>query len=82
MKLLIVHQRLIGWFTKSVCQVHRVDFNESGESLNWPVLLCYPSVGETDFIQSFNENITFEDQLSDVLKEPAPWDKENNYTFV
>lgn len=56
--------------------------------VHWPVLFLYPEHGQSDFIQDFMENITFEDQLSEMFPskvgppspiELSPWDDERKY---
>ena len=34
----------------------RVSDNDGSESIIWPVVFLYPEYGQTDFIQSFDEN--------------------------
>ncbi|XP_025110021.1 tetratricopeptide repeat protein 4-like [Pomacea canaliculata] len=56
-----------------------VRLDEKG-CLHWPVLLLYPEYAQTDFIQNFCENSTFEDHLVQMFgpdTEPPPWDIEH-----
>lgn len=51
--------------------------------LHWPVLILYPEVMSSDFIEDFCETETFSFQLDMMFSEscpPLPWDKENAYT--
>ncbi|KAF5741807.1 tetratricopeptide repeat-containing family protein [Tripterygium wilfordii] len=52
--------------------------------LHWPVLLLYPEVMSSDFIEDFCETDMFSAHLdmisSSFIVPPLPWDKENNYT--
>ncbi|PVD22998.1 hypothetical protein C0Q70_16259 [Pomacea canaliculata] len=59
-----------------------VRLDEKG-CLHWPVLLLYPEYAQTDFIQNFCENSTFEDHLVQMFgpdTEPPPWDIEHKHT--
>lgn len=47
--------------------------------LNWPVLLLYPEVLQTDFIVDCPEDVPLETQLAKVF--PTPWDTQNNYSI-
>ncbi|RWS16435.1 tetratricopeptide repeat containing cytosolic Fe-S cluster assembly factor-like protein [Dinothrombium tinctorium] len=58
-----------------------VIISESGD-LIWPVLFVYPEYGQTDFIESFNENDTFISHLEVMFgdEDNAPnWDKYKKY---
>ncbi|XP_015786325.1 tetratricopeptide repeat protein 4 [Tetranychus urticae] len=60
---------------------HQVYLNNLGQ-LVWPVLFVYPEYGQTDFIESFNENDSFTDHLKLMfpLDENHPnWDIERKY---
>uniref|UniRef100_A0A0A8XV43 Cns1/TTC4 wheel domain-containing protein n=1 Tax=Arundo donax TaxID=35708 RepID=A0A0A8XV43_ARUDO len=51
--------------------------------LHWPVLLLYPEVMSSDFIEDFPEMDTFSPHLDVMFSEsspPLPWDKNNAYT--
>lgn len=51
--------------------------------LHWPVLILYPEVMSSDFIEDFCETETFSFHLDMMFSEscpPLPWDKENAYT--
>lgn len=59
----------------------RVYQDEDG-NLHWPVLFLYPEYGQTDFIQNFHENSTFEEHMLQMFgsgAEPAAWDEERKY---
>ncbi|KAL5712114.1 hypothetical protein ACHQM5_014315 [Ranunculus cassubicifolius] len=51
--------------------------------LHWPVLLLYPEVMSSDYIEDFCETEAFLIHLDMIFSEsspPLPWDKENAYT--
>ncbi|KAM3216728.1 tetratricopeptide repeat protein 4 isoform X2 [Capsicum annuum] len=51
--------------------------------LHWPVLLLYPEIMSSDFIEEFCETDMFSAHLDMMFSEgcpPLPWDKENAYT--
>ncbi|CAN4091544.1 unnamed protein product [Withania somnifera] len=51
--------------------------------LHWPVLLLYPEVMSSDFVEEFCETDMFSAHLDMLFSEgcpPLPWDKENAYT--
>ena len=50
-------------------------------SLAWPVIFAYPEYGQTDFIQSFNEEDKFIDHLKAVFAEPPSWDTKGRYKW-
>lgn len=45
--------------------------------LVFPVILFYPQFAQFDLIEKFNEDDKIGDQLSHVLREPAPWDSQH-----
>lgn len=51
--------------------------------LLWPVLFVYPEAGQTDMIEAFNEDNTFDEHFTIMFPdEPTPavaWDVENKY---
>jgi tetratricopeptide (TPR) repeat protein len=49
------------------------------DTLSWPVLFLYPEFGQSDYVQSFNENDIFIDQISTILSTPPPWDLKCQY---
>jgi len=60
----------------------KVVVDESDGSMTWPVMFMYPEYGETDFIQAFNEKVTFQSQI-DVMfgaENRPPWDADGKYT--
>ena len=58
---------------------HHVHLNENG-NLIWPVIFLYPEYGQTDFIESFNENDTFKQHLIAMFgNEPPGWDVNHKY---
>ncbi len=61
-------------------RVHFDEEDENASRLIWPVLFMYPEFGETDFIEAFAEDETFEAHL-DVMfgEEKAPWDVNGAY---
>ncbi|XP_044984807.1 tetratricopeptide repeat protein 4 homolog isoform X1 [Hordeum vulgare subsp. vulgare] len=51
--------------------------------LHWPVLLLYPEVMSSDFIEDFPETDLFSDHLDLMFSEsspPLPWDENHAYT--
>ncbi|CAN6281380.1 unnamed protein product [Urochloa humidicola] len=51
--------------------------------LHWPVLLLYPEVMSSDFIEDFQETDTFSPHLEVMFSEsspPLPWDENHAYT--
>ncbi|TKV91333.1 hypothetical protein SEVIR_9G089500v4 [Setaria viridis] len=51
--------------------------------LHWPVLLLYPEVMSSDFIEDFPETDTFSPHLDVMFSEsspPLPWDENHAYT--
>lgn len=62
---------------------HRVHLAENGEDLVWPVMFLYPEVMDSDSIQQFEENDTFEDHLSamfDKSAEQPQWNADGHYS--
>ncbi|XP_034689750.1 tetratricopeptide repeat protein 4 homolog [Vitis riparia] len=56
---------------------------DTNNIFHWPVLLLYPEVMSSDFIEDFCETDIFSAHLDMMFSEscpPLPWDKENNYT--
>jgi tetratricopeptide (TPR) repeat protein len=53
--------------------------DEEEAHIVWPVVVLYPEHGQTDFIQQFHENSTFEEHLKVVLETPPSWDTDHNY---
>ncbi|XP_033214607.1 DNA polymerase interacting tetratricopeptide repeat-containing, protein of 47 kDa [Belonocnema kinseyi] len=53
---------------------------DGNEKLIWPVMILYPEVFQTDFIQNFHEDSTFEEQLEELFKDPPPWDMGRKYS--
>ncbi|CAB3988753.1 tetratricopeptide repeat 4 [Paramuricea clavata] len=48
--------------------------------LHWPVLFVYPEYGQTDFIEAFNENLRFSDNLQVMFSsQDVPWDVDRKY---
>ncbi|KAF8361920.1 ttc-4 [Pristionchus pacificus] len=56
----------------------RVSFTESG-SLQWPLLIQYPEVGQTDVMTECDEHTMVGTLLTEVLSSPAEWDPEHKY---
>jgi tetratricopeptide (TPR) repeat protein len=56
----------------------RVYINESG-NLVWPVIFFYPEYKIMDYIQHFNEQNTFMEQLVHVFETSPEWDEERKY---
>lgn len=57
-----------------------VVLTENG-TLTWPVIFMYPEYGQTDFIQAFNEEDKFIDQLEVLFGDgnSPPWDVKGRY---
>ncbi|XP_050204300.1 uncharacterized protein LOC126654477 isoform X2 [Mercurialis annua] len=56
---------------------------DKNKILHWPVLLLYPEVMSSDFIEDFCEIDMFSSHLDMMFSENSPslpWDSENNYT--
>ncbi|KAG7189642.1 hypothetical protein KM043_017322 [Ampulex compressa] len=53
---------------------------DAEDKLVWPVMIIYPEVLQTDFIQSFHEDVLFVDQLEQLFSEPPEWDSQGRYT--
>ena len=47
--------------------------------LHFPVLILYEEFMTTDFIQDWQEDQTFKDELRPLFKDQAPWDREVLY---
>lgn len=62
-------------FHDSQCYVHLDDH----DLLEWPVIFAYPENNQTDFVQNFNENTVFCDQLQELFEEPPAWDSKKRY---
>ena len=58
-----------------------VEMTADGQ-LVWPVIFVYPEYSQTDFIQEFHEDTTFEEQLQVLLGDPnnrPAWDTQGKY---
>lgn len=51
-----------------------------GEVLRMPVVLLYDEFGQSELINAFGTNVSFDEQLGLVLDTPAPWDGEHRYS--
>ncbi|CAD1478675.1 unnamed protein product, partial [Heterotrigona itama] len=49
--------------------------------LIWPVMILYPEMQQTDFIQNFHEDTLLLEQLEQLFNEPPEWDSEERYTI-
>jgi tetratricopeptide (TPR) repeat protein len=49
--------------------------------LVFPTVLLYPLHLQSDFIKDFAETETLGSRLAQILAEPAPWDKDREYTY-
>ncbi|GMT12937.1 hypothetical protein PFISCL1PPCAC_4234 [Pristionchus fissidentatus] len=56
----------------------RVSFNEAG-NLQWPLLIQYPEVGQTDVMTECDETTMVGTLLQEVLSSPAEWDVDHKY---
>lgn len=54
--------------------------SEKNSELIWPVIFLYPEVGQTDFIEAFNENSTFCEHLNIMFSQSPDWDSQKIYT--
>lgn len=52
---------------------------DPSKQLVWPVLFLYPEYGQSDFIESFEENQTFSDHLNVMFEEFPEWDIKRKY---
>ncbi|XP_052685420.1 tetratricopeptide repeat protein 4-like [Crassostrea angulata] len=55
---------------------------DAENTLHWPVLFMYPEHTQTDYIEDFNENHTFEDHIFHMFGPdvpPASWDLDKKY---
>ncbi|XP_051163545.1 DNA polymerase interacting tetratricopeptide repeat-containing, protein of 47 kDa [Leptopilina boulardi] len=52
---------------------------DDNEKLIWPVMILYPEVFQTDFIQNFHEDSTFEEHLQELFEISPPWDGDKKY---
>lgn len=53
--------------------------SSDGTSLIWPVVFLYPQYGQTDFIESFDENSTLGDHLNVMFEHLPDWDLNKEY---
>jgi len=51
---------------------------DANSTLSVPVILLYPTDGQSDFIKAFEETQSLNDHLSYIL--PLPWDAKKEYT--
>jgi hypothetical protein len=61
----------------------KIAFAEEGKiesGLTFPVLLIYHLHLQTDMIAAMHETTTVGEQLTEVLREPLPWDEKREYT--
>ena len=61
-----------------------VDFKiyvDEDDKLHFPVLLLYDEYMATDFVQDWQEDITFRKALNPVFACSPDWDKEGDYTM-
>lgn len=54
---------------------------DAQNKLIWPVMILYPEVQQTDFIQNFHEDASLLEQLEQLFHEPPEWDSEERYTI-
>jgi len=53
---------------------------DNEKTLHWPAYFLYPEYNQSDFIEDFPENVTFNDQLEHIFGQPAEWDRNRHYT--
>ncbi|XP_076760781.1 DNA polymerase interacting tpr containing protein of 47kD [Xylocopa sonorina] len=58
----------------------RVRLNAQNK-LIWPVMILYPEMQQTDFIQNFHEDTLLMEQLEELFNEPPEWDSQKRYTL-
>lgn len=51
------------------------------DKLVWPVIILYPEVHQTDFIQNFDEDTTLVEYLEQLFKVPPEWDTQERYSL-
>lgn len=56
------------------------DMVVDGEVLRMPVVLLYDEFGQSELVNAFGTNVSFDEQLGLVLDTPAPWDNDHRYT--
>jgi hypothetical protein len=56
-----------------------VSLGEDNLTLYWPTVFLYPEYGQTDFIEKFHENSTFEDHFNVMFAEAPTWDSDKKY---
>ncbi|XP_043519952.1 DNA polymerase interacting tetratricopeptide repeat-containing, protein of 47 kDa [Frieseomelitta varia] len=54
---------------------------DAQNKLIWPVMILYPEMQQTDFIQNFHEDASLLEQLEQVFSVPPEWDSEERYTI-
>ncbi|GMR34772.1 hypothetical protein PMAYCL1PPCAC_04967 [Pristionchus mayeri] len=82
-RLPLAHPELFEW---SLIEVNmpqlkdhqRVSFNDES-NLQWPLLIQYPEVGQTDVMTECDETTMVGTLLQEVLSSPAEWDAEHKY---
>lgn len=57
---------------------NRVHLDEAG-TLVWPVVFVYPEYKIMDYIQEFNENQKFSEQIEAMFESPPDWDEQKKY---
>jgi len=56
------------------------DPGDPTSSLIFPTVFLYPLQLQSDFVKDFGETETIGERLGYILAEPAPWDREKEYT--
>lgn len=61
----------------------RPKLTDDGDAIDWPLLVLYDEVGQSDFVQSFDERCTLEEQLQIMFPpdRPVDWDMEGKYKW-
>ncbi|KAI8084488.1 uncharacterized protein BX664DRAFT_387222 [Halteromyces radiatus] len=65
---------------KAMRDAANIQYDPDTDIMSWPVFFLYPEYKESDYIQQFDENNTFQDHLDVILEHPAPWDQHHVYT--
>jgi tetratricopeptide (TPR) repeat protein len=65
---------------KAMYDAAAIQYDADSDTVTWPVFFLYPEHKESDYIQQFDENNTFQDHLDVMLENPAPWDPDHLYS--
>ncbi|KAI8331901.1 hypothetical protein BC941DRAFT_359789 [Chlamydoabsidia padenii] len=65
---------------KTMYDAATIHYDPDTDVVTWPVFFLYPEHKESDYIQQFDENNTFQDHIDVMLEQPAPWDPDHVYS--